>query len=159
MISSPPQTGASSYSERLWPSWWPWLIAVSLIAALALAYGKALGMAAGLLVLVAGTALGAVALISRTPRIEVTQSELRAGRGRLPLAFVGRVFALGVEGSRLARGPAGDPTAYLVTSPGLSAGAVVVEVADASDPHRTWLVSTRRPVALASAIEAARGRL
>lgn len=159
MISSPAQTGASSYSERLWPSQWPCLIAMSLIAALAVAYGKALGTVAGLLVLVVGTALGAVALVSRTPRIEVTQSELRAGRGRLPLTLVGRVFALGEEGSQLARGPAGDPTAYLVTSPGLNAGAVVVEVADDSDPHRTWLVSTRRPVALASAIEAARGRL
>lgn len=150
---------ASWYSERLWPSWWVWTLALSLVGALGVAYGKALGAAAGWIVLVVGGALAAGLLAVRAPRIVVTRSELRAGRARLPLGFVGRVMALDADGARLARGSAGDPSAYLVSSPGVSTGAVVVEVVDESDPHRTWLLSTRQPVLLASEIEAARGRL
>jgi hypothetical protein len=47
----------------------------------------------------------------------------------------------------------------MVLRPGVGPGAVVVEVTDPEDPHRTWLLASRRPQATASAIAQARGRL
>jgi hypothetical protein len=66
---------------------------------------------------------------------------------------------LDADQARSARGPHGDPTAFMLLRPGVGPGAVVVEVTDPQDPHRTWLVASRHPARLARAIETARGRL
>ena len=84
---------------------------------------------------------------------------VRAGPAVLPWSAVGRAVALDADGTRLARGPQGDPSAYLLLRPGVGPGAVVVEVTDPEDPHRTWLVASRHPQELASAIQQGRGRL
>jgi hypothetical protein len=47
----------------------------------------------------------------------------------------------------------------MLLRPGVGPGAVVVEVTDPQDPHRTWLLASRHPDELARAIETARGRL
>jgi hypothetical protein len=89
----------------------------------------------------------------------VDDAGLRAGRARIEWAHIGRVLALDSEQARSARGPQGDPTAFMLLRPGVGPGAVVVEVIDPEDPHRTWLVASRHPERLARAIETARGRL
>ncbi|MGB8021603.1 MAG: DUF3093 domain-containing protein [Candidatus Nanopelagicales bacterium] len=154
-----PAAAPPSYAERLWPGPWLWLLCLGAAGSLAVAYTAALGPAAGWLVGLAGTMTVVAAIASSTPRVTVTPGLLHAGRAVLPLHFAGRVLPLDAASARLARGPAGDPTAYVLLRPGVGPGAVVVEVTDAEDPHRTWLLASRHPERLASAIRAARGTL
>lgn len=157
-----PQTAPTApplHSERLWPGIGLWLLSGSLVVGLGVAYGAAFGARFGWLVACASGAL-ALGLIARgAPRIVVDARGLGAGPALLPWGATGRVLALDAEQAHLARGTGADPTAYLVLRPGVGPGAVVVEVVDDSDPHRTWLLASRDAPALARAIEAARGRL
>lgn len=147
------------YTERLWPGPTVWVLSVGTVAALAIAYASALGPAAGWAVAALG-ALVALALIARwAVPIHVADRQLHAGRAAIEWEFTGQVLALDADQARTARGPDGDPTAFLVLSPGVGTGAVVVEVRDPQDPHRTWLLATRHPRRLACAIEGARGRV
>ena len=149
----------TNYPERLWPGPVVWIIAVASIAALAVAYGTSLGVGIGWAVAGSLGAL-AVALIAwSAARIRVTPDLLRAGRATICWENTGRVLALDGDQARSARGPAGDPTAFLLLRPGVGPGAVVVEVVDDEDPHATWLLASRHPQRLARAIEGARGRL
>jgi hypothetical protein len=159
-----PRTGQrdrvpTAYRERLWPGAWLWALLVPALAALAVAYGRALGAWAGWLVAMLGTALVALATWRTTPEVRVDDTLLRAGPASLPLELVGRVVALEADGAARARGPQGDPTAHVVLRPGVGPGAVVVEVADPEDPHRTWLIASRHPEELVRAIVTQRGRL
>ncbi|MGV1005287.1 MAG: DUF3093 domain-containing protein [Candidatus Nanopelagicales bacterium] len=147
------------YSERLWPGPWAWAFGGGLVAALGVAYTSAVSSGAGWLVLLVAGSGALLALLRHSPRITVTADTLGAGPARLPLELTGRVIALDAAASREARGPRGDPTAFVLTGLGAGSGAVVVEVCDPADPHGTWLVSTRRPERLARAITMARGRL
>lgn len=148
-----------AYRERLWPGPVVWILAVGTIAALAVAYGSSMGALTGWLVAWgAGVIAGALIARSAAP-VAVTTQKLRAGRAAIEWEYTGRVLPLDAEAARTARGPQGDPTAFMLLRPGVGPGAVVVEVTDPDDPHRTWLIASRHPERLARAIETARGRL
>ena len=147
------------YRERLWPGPVVWILAMGTITALAIAYGSSLGPATGWLVALGGGLLAVTMIVRSAARVAVTDQGLRAGRASLGWEHMGRVLPLDADQARSARGPEGDPTAYLVLRPGVGPGAVVIEVTDPEDPHRTWLVASRHPEPLARAIETARGRL
>ncbi len=150
---------AGPYSERLWPGPVTWIIALGTVGALGIAYGVSLGARAGWLVTLVGTGI-AVALMTRAAvRIEVDDQGLRAGRAHLGWDAMGRVIAVDADQARRARGPQGDPSAFMLLRPGAGPGAVVVEITDAQDPHRTWLLASRHPDRLARAIGLTRGRL
>jgi hypothetical protein len=150
---------AASHVERLWPGPWLWAISLAAVAALAIAYGRAVSPELGWVIGGLGTA-GVVILVLRlATRIVVSPAGLRAGRALLPWQHTGRVLPLDAEQAKRARGPQGDPTAFLLLRPGVGPGAVVVEVTDPEDPHRTWLLATRDPQRLARAILDARGSL
>lgn len=146
-------------TERLWPGAWFWVLALGGAAALGIAYGVAVGPLVGWLVGGTGLVLLLVMAVRIAARIVVADDGLRAGRAVLPWQFVGRVIPLDADRARFARGPQGDPTAYMLLRPGVGPGAVVVEVTDPEDPHRTWLLASRDPDRLARAIDQARGRL
>lgn len=141
-----------TYVERLRPSLGLWLLVPAAGAFLAVAYGYALGVAAGVLTFVVITALGSWVVGRTTVRLQVDDRVLRAGRARLPLTAIGRVRPLNAEAAAVARGPGADANAYLVLRVGYADTAVAVEVADPRDPHSYWLVTTRHPHRLASAI-------
>jgi Protein of unknown function (DUF3093) len=147
------------YSERLWPGPVVWILALATIAALAIAYGSSLGATSGWLVALGAGLLAAILIARGAARVTVTERGLRAGRAAIEWPFTGRVLPLDAEQARSARGPQGDPTAYMLLRPGVGPGAVLIEVTDPADPHATWLVATRHPQRLARAIETARGRL
>jgi hypothetical protein len=147
------------YSERLWPGAIVWIVASGSIAALAIAYGSRLGAMSGWLVALGCGAVAAILIVRSAVRVTVTDQRLRAGRARIEWEFTGRVLPLDADQARSARGPEGDPTAFMLLRPGVGPGAVLVEVIDQEDPHRTWLVASRHPQRLARAIETARGRL
>jgi len=153
--AAPPPT----YSEQLWPGPVVWILVVGTIAALAVAYGSSLGALTGWLVALGTGVIAGVLIVRSAARVQVTGHRLRAGRAAIEWEFTGRVLALDGESARTARGPQGDPTAFLLLRPGVGSGAVVVEVTDPTDPHRTWLIASRHPERLARAIETARGRL
>lgn len=147
------------YTERLWPGIWVWVVALAGVGALAIAYGSALGPGAAVVIAAVGVIVVVALVIGSAARIVVSDAGLRAGRALLPWECTGQVLALDAGQTRTARGPGGDPTAYLLMRPGVGPGAVVVEVTDPTDPHRTWLLATRHPGPLARAIGEARGTL
>jgi hypothetical protein len=87
--------------------------------------------------------------------IEVTPGELRAGGATLPLAMAGEVRALDEAQTRALLGPRADPRAYTLIRPYLRY-AVFIEVSEPQPTSPYWLVQTRHPAELASAIERSR---
>jgi hypothetical protein len=144
------------YRERLWAplSWWllGLLVIVILGAELAAGFGW-LAAAAIYAVLVAGWS--AMLISWGRPRVEVADGELVAGRARLALAAAGEVSALDRAQTRAISGPRADPAAFLLIRPYLRE-AVYVEVTDPAVGTPYWVVGTRRPAALAAAINSAR---
>ncbi|MDZ5661964.1 DUF3093 domain-containing protein [Nocardioides sp. S-58] len=90
-------------------------------------------------------------------RVAVDRQAFRAGRAQVPLEHVGAVTPLDADDVRRLAGVEADARAYLVLRPYLKRG-VRVDITDPADPTPYWLVSSRRPDALASALEAARTR-
>ena len=142
------------YRERLTApvSWW----------ALALLFGLAVGWAfyvatpawvAAVAFAVAAAVAIAVVGSYGSARVEVSADGFRAGRALLPWSAVGAARALGGEEARRAAGVDADARAYLRLR-GYCGGAVRVEVDDPADPTPYWLVSTRRPHAVAAAVQA-----
>jgi len=144
------------YREKLWPA--PWLF-----------FGTALVIPASLLVFLpidfrVGVVTAVVlyggcvaALLLGSPVIEVTDSEFRAGRARLPLDVVGAVTAYRGDEATLERGRHLDARAWLLIR-GWISPVVKVEVADEIDPAPYWLVSTRQPDAVIDALGRAKAK-
>jgi hypothetical protein len=96
-----------------------------------------------------------VLLVIGSPRIEVTDAKLIAGRASLPLPNIGDAEGyFGVEATQQ-RGPKLDARAWLVIR-GWISPVVKVGVNDANDPTPYWLVSTRHPAALIEALAKAK---
>ena len=87
--------------------------------------------------------------------IEVTGGELRVGSDVLPLTEAGEVRPLDEAQARALRGPRADPRAYTLIRPYLQE-AVYVQVTRHNAAHPYWLLATRRPAELATAIESSR---
>jgi hypothetical protein len=146
----------AAYRERLpVPVSW-WLLAVPVIAILGGEVFAGFGgwippaIYAVFIVVVAGFLLtwGAAT-------IEVAGGTLRAGRAELPLDRAFEVVPLDEKQAALLRGPRADPAAHLMLRPYLKR-AVYIKLADPGSGVPYWLVATRHPAELATAIE--RGR-
>jgi len=96
-----------------------------------------------------------IAATLTSPTVAVTGDELVAGRARLPLSLTGEVTVHRGEEATQERGRLLDARAWLVIRGGIDP-VVKVEVADERDPVPYWLISSRRPDELRSAIEAGR---
>jgi hypothetical protein len=97
---------------------------------------------------------GGLAAMGRL-RVAVTGDELRVDDARLPVRYVAGVTVLGPAEKRILLGRANHPYAFVVQRPWIN-GAVQVHLDDADDPTPYWVVSSRRPAALAAALLAAR---
>ncbi len=87
--------------------------------------------------------------------IEVADGALRAGGATLPLSQIGDVVPLDEKQAALLRGPRADPAAHLMLRPYVKR-AVYIALADPAGGVPYWLVATRHPAELASAIERSR---
>lgn len=146
-----------TYRETLWPRFWVWLMPAGFAACLGIAYGYAYGATAGWLVSAATAAVLLAGLLTAArTRVEVSRTSVRAGRARLPLAFVGEVRTLDAPRTFRARTSAADPAAYLLLRPWASDRSVAFTVTDPLDPHPYWLLTTRHPDELARALVDAR---
>ncbi|MBL7253724.1 DUF3093 domain-containing protein [Paractinoplanes lichenicola] len=155
---SPARTTATpAYSERLTLTWWIW--PVSLLVVAILAFEILLGFH-GLpgwvpfAVLIPLTVAGMI-WTSRI-RVAVTGGEFQVDDARLPVEFVKDVVALDSEGKREALGVGAHPLAFVIQRPWIGP-AVQVLLDDPDDPTPYWIVSTRHPVELATALLKARG--
>jgi hypothetical protein len=157
-VSQPDQFGqpassagsSANYVERLSPSTGIW--------ALAIAFGTGLGLVpapvsvtAAVIVAISGLVAVITLMIVMTPRLEVTQDRFIAGKAQVPLTLVDTVEPLTGPEMRRALGVGLDARAYLCTRAWLPAGAKIT-LRDPEDPTPYWLVSSRRPEALAAAV-------
>lgn len=140
------------YRERLSvPIRW-WAQGTMLVASLWLAVIVAVPGAVAWAVTGAAVALMATLFLTYgAALVSVEDGWFRAGRARVELRFVGEVVPLDAEATRLAAGRDADARAYLLLRP-YRKKAVKVSLSDPADPTPYWLVSTRRPDALAAAL-------
>jgi hypothetical protein len=141
------------YRERLLPGPWTFIVTALVIPASLLVFlpiNPGVGIVAAIVLYLAC----AGALIALSPVIEVTDSVLVAGRARVPLENVGTTASFTGEDARQQRGPVLDARAWLVIR-GWVDPVVKVEILDDRDPAPYWLLSSRQPAALASAVKKA----
>jgi len=143
-----------SYRERLWPA--PWIfLATALVIPASLLVFLPISVIAGIVVAIALYGAIVAVLILTTPTVEVRDGELRAGRARLPLSVVGGVTAAHGADAVRERGTGLHADAWLLIR-GWIPDVVRGELDDPADPTPYWLLSSRRPDALAQAIDAGR---
>jgi len=84
-------------------------------------------------------------------KVAVTDTEFLVDDARLPVSVIADVIALDAAGKREALGVGAHPMAFVVQRPWIG-GAVQVLLDDPADPTPFWVVSTRHPVELATAL-------
>jgi len=147
---------AARYRERLYVPvrWWGMLLLF--LFGLWLAVVVSTPAPVMIAVTVLATALGAGVLVGYgAARVAVDDRRLTAGRARLEWACCGPATALTAEEARRLHGVDADPRAYLLVRPYITT-AVRVQVRDPADPTPYWMLSSRRPEALAESINTAR---
>lgn len=143
------------YAERLRPPALVWLLLAGFALLIGVAYGAAYGAVIGLVAGAGLAALGASLLLLSSTPIRVDDAVVRAGRARLPLSAIAEAIPLDTEAMRHARRH-GDGRDYLVLRAWSSSRGVSIVLDDDRDPHPRWVVTSRRPQALAEAINAVR---
>lgn len=142
------------YRERLTvPIAW-WVLSGLFAFSMLLAFGFYLGPVWGVGTAVASFAIMAAVFAAAAVGVTVDREALQVGRARIELRYLAGAQALDAAATRRRRGPAADARAFLVLRPYL-ATACEVTLDDAADPAPYWLVSTRRPRALAAALTTA----
>jgi hypothetical protein len=152
MPPAPTPDAGPVYRERLTPAWWIWACAPGLGLGVALSVAKISilwGVVTALLVTGALLAL----LVRSTPTVSVAGGVLVAGRARIPIRLTGAVQVLDTAAMRHAHGPGLDARAYLCLRGWVPTG-VRIQLTDPMDRTPYWLVSSRRPDALAAALRA-----
>jgi hypothetical protein len=157
VTETPGEATPTSYRERLTvPLRW-WVQGTMLVATFWLAFivatpGVIAWAATALLLLV----MVGLFLAYGSPRVEVADGWLKAGRARIAGEFLGDVAPLDASETRRVAGRDADIRAYLLLRPYLKRS-VRVTVRDERDPTPYWLVSTRDPERLAAAIRVISG--
>lgn len=142
------------FRERLHvPAVW-WLLAGLFTLSLVLAVGLYVGPVWGTGVTVASLFVATALFVRGAVAITVDDTGLRVGRAWIEHRYIGSVRSLDAEQTRLRAGPEADARAHLVLRPYVGP-AVEITLDDPDDPVPYWLVSSRRPDALAAALTAA----
>jgi hypothetical protein len=147
--------GDARFRERLVPGWWVFAFALAFVGLIAVAYGAVLGAPLGLALFVVGGSTAVAVIVISSPVVRVDRDGIRVGAARLPRHCIGAVEVL--DRSTLATMRAGDArsmsTAFTVLRPSRSRSAVRLIVADPEDPHPAWIVTSRDPAGLLSALQ------
>jgi DUF3093 family protein len=146
-----------AYNERLGvpASWWALTVLMGLSGGLV---GLAMGPVPTVVGVVVAAALAAWATTSYgSARIRVTDTELFAGKARIPLSALGEGTALEPEQARSMRMEAADPRAFMLLRSYIP-GAARIEVTDPTDPTPYLYLSSRNPQRLVDVVAAVRAR-
>ncbi|GAA3550088.1 DUF3093 family protein [Microlunatus spumicola] len=130
-------------------SWW--VFAVLFAATLAGAFGFYLGRGWALGIGLPALVFVGLGFWASSYVIEVDGTEVRIGRAVIGRTWLGAVRPLDAAGTRARSEVDADARAHLVLRPWVST-TVELTLADPADPVPYWLVSTRRPGALATAL-------
>jgi hypothetical protein len=150
-VSTSTAAAGLRYRERLTvPIVW-WVLSGLFALSMLLAFGLFLGPVWGIASAVLSLAVAAGIFASAAVVVTVSDTEITVGRARLELGYLGAVTVLDAVQARSRRGPTADARAYLVLRPYVPT-AVELTLDDSADPVPYWLVSTRRPRALAAAL-------
>ena len=142
------------YQERLTVAWWMWLVVLFVGAASFIALAP-INMAVGIIAAIVIMVIIALILYLGSPRITVTDQDVRVGRAYIERRFVGEAEPLRGDAVRVARGPDLDGRAFMnfrVSVPDMCR----IEIVDLVDPTPYWLTATRHPEELAETINAGR---
>ena len=149
-----------SYRERLMVPTSYWVLAVPVALLLgAEAYFFVDGVIPVLVILAVFAVMALFLLNWSSATVEVSGTSLRAGKHALELSAAGEVIALDERQTKALSGPKADPAAFLLLRPYLKRAVYVALAGTGSVTGSTvpyWLVATRRPEALAAAIEGVR---
>lgn len=147
-------TPTTLYHERIWPSAWIFISTALVVPATLLVF-LPISQTVGVIAAVTLYTTIVVILIVTTPKIEVTASELIAGRARVPVQLIDNVTAFTGDQATLQRGQLLDARAWLLIR-GWVAPVVKIDLADDQDPTPYWIVSSRTPAALVAAVMSAK---
>jgi hypothetical protein len=142
--------------ERLWAPWWWWPPALGLAGLVAAELHTGYpGVRSWLSYLALGAATVVVLLLSGRTRVGLQDAPggrvLRAGAAVLPVRFVAGASVITATDKRAALGRGLDPAAFVLHRPWVGA-LIMVRLDDPEDPTPYWVVSCRRPEALAAAL-------
>jgi hypothetical protein len=146
--NSPDQ--AVLYEERLWPSFWIWLIAAGFSSATIVMFAP-ISMFVGYSVAVVVAIIVFTLLILSTPRITVTATSLTVGRASIERTYLGSVEWYTGDDATHQRGPGLNGIAYLCIR-GWISPVVKIQITDPEDRTPYWLVSSRTPERLVAAL-------
>jgi hypothetical protein len=156
-VSGPAVTPQSvRYRERLWVPWWWWPLGFALAALIAVEVDMGVRSMPRWLpfVVLFVVAAGALLWLGRI-EIRVTGGgdgvELWAGEAHLPVTVIARSADIPTSAKSAALGRQLDPAAYVVHR-GWVGPMVLVVLDDADDPTPYWLVSSRHPERVLSAL-------
>lgn len=139
------------FRERLHvPALW-WVLAVAFALTLVIAVGLYVGPVWGIATFLAGLAVIVALFATAAVPVLVDETGLRVGRGWVEHRYLAGAQALDAEQTARRAGAEADARAHLVLRPYIGT-AVEISLADPADPVPYWLVSTRRPEALAAAL-------
>lgn len=159
-VSDPAQraTANPGYRERLRPPWWWYLVGLAVASLLAAEFHIA-----GLRLtdwIPFGTLLPLAVLIVWSlgrAQLSIRDGELRIRDAHVPLRYISGAVALDPLTLRRVVGREGDPAAFVSIRPWIGPG-VQVWLDDADDPTPYWVVSTRHPDRVLSALRTAQLR-
>lgn len=150
MTPESPARTLAAHQERLRLPWWSWPAALVSGAILATEFALSLPRIPGWLPYAVFLPISVLVLLPLNRlRVAVTAEEFQVDDARLPVAVISDVIALDAAGKREALGVGAHPLAFVVQRPWIGT-AVQVLLDDPEDPTPYWVVSTRRPVELAT---------
>ena len=145
--------GTGEYRERLGPSLWT-LVSAAVAAPMAALVFAPIDTTLAL-VMGAVVGVGVVGLlIAASPVVELRDGVLRAGRAHIGVELLGEPAVHTADDARRARGSGLDPRSWHLIRGGID-GVVVVPVTDQDDPTPAWVISSRTPDRMASALRRA----
>ncbi len=144
------ETSNAHYRERLVPGFGffvAWLLVIPAVALIMMPINAQAAIPTAIVMYV----IIAIIFFALSPVIEVRGGELHAGRASIPLELIGTIEPLGSEPLRKSIGQDADARNYLLVRGWIHMG-LKLEITDETDPTPFWIITSRKPLALAEAI-------
>ncbi len=160
MSETPTTSRSARYRERLTVPWWWWPPAFLLAVLVALEVNRAARDLPGWIsfAVLCAIASGVLIWLGRAEVRVVDSADgapvLWAGPAHLPAGVIGRSAEIPASAKSAALGRQLDPAAFVLHRPWIGPMVLVV-LDDADDPTPYWLVSSRHPERVLSALRAA----
>jgi Protein of unknown function (DUF3093) len=155
------QPDESTYAERLTVPWWSWPVAIGFAAIASAeiflgAYPQVNWIP--YVILIPLTIYGMLRLSAVVIRVDgsgKSDPEFHVDDAHIPVSYITEVNILDYAAKNEFLGPAAAPHVFVIQRPWVR-DAVRIVIDDPDDPTPYWVISSRRPAALAAAINEAR---